>query len=108
MTFSGICFVGLNSTDLHRLLATLALFGLMLSLREALRAAARARELTVRFLYSVRGVRDLKDAMSRDILTAFDGAGIGIASATDNITGFSPIRLERSPSPDDQPPGKQT
>ena len=64
-------------------------------------------ELTVRFLYNVRGVRDLKDAMSRDILTAFDAAGIGIASATYDIVGFPPVRLERAPSSDDQPPGKQ-
>ncbi len=55
-------------------------------------------ELTVRFLYNVRGVRDLKDAMSRDILTAFDAAGIGIASATYDIVGFPPVRLERAPS----------
>ena len=52
-------------------------------------------ELTVRFLYNVRGVRDLKDAMSRDILKGFDAAGIGIASATYDIVGFPPIRLER-------------
>ena len=39
-------------------------------------------ELTVRFFAKERGVRALKDAMSRDILRAFDQAGIGIASAT--------------------------
>ena len=55
-------------------------------------------ELTVRFLYNVRGVRDLKDAMSRDILAGFDAAGIGIASATYDIVGFPPIRLERGPA----------
>ncbi len=54
-------------------------------------------ELTVRFLFNVHGVRDVKDAMNRDILTAFDTAGIGIASATYDIVGFPPIRLERVP-----------
>ena len=55
-------------------------------------------ELTVRFLYNVRGVRDLKDAMSRDILTAFDAAGIGIASATYDIVGFPPVRFQNAPA----------
>ena len=35
----------------------------------------------------------LKDSMSRDILRAFDAAGIGIASATYDIVGFPPLRL---------------
>ena len=65
-------------------------------------------ELTVRFLYNVRGVRDLKDAMSRDILTAFDAAGIGIASATYDIVGFPPVRLvQTSPQGGNQPPPTQ-
>ena len=52
-------------------------------------------ELTVRFIAKERGVRDLKDAMSRDILQAFDDAGIGIASATFEIVGLPPLRLQR-------------
>ena len=51
-------------------------------------------ELTVRFLSNVRGVRDVKDAMSRNILVALDAAGIGIASSTYDIVGFPPIRIE--------------
>ncbi len=51
-------------------------------------------ELTVRFVAPVRGARDLKDAMSRDILSALDAAGIGIASATFDIVGFPPLRIE--------------
>ena len=54
-------------------------------------------ELTGRFLYNGRGVRDLKDAMSRDILTAFDAAGIGIASATYDVVGFPALRFENAP-----------
>lgn len=54
-------------------------------------------ELTVRFIAEDRGVRDLKDVMSRDILQAFDEAGIGIASATFEIVGLPPLRLQRHP-----------
>jgi hypothetical protein len=38
-------------------------------------------------------VRELKDAITRDILTAFDEAGIGIASATFEVVGAPPIRI---------------
>ncbi len=54
-------------------------------------------ELTVRFIAKEHGVRDLKDAMSRDILQAFDVAGIGIASATFEIVGLPPLRLQQQP-----------
>jgi len=54
-------------------------------------------ELTVRFIAEDRGVRDVKDTMSRDILQAFDEAGIGIASATFEIVGLPPVRLQRHP-----------
>ncbi len=50
-------------------------------------------ELTIRFLTEDRGVRDLKDAISRDILSEFDDAGIELASATYDIVGFPPIRV---------------
>ena len=54
-------------------------------------------ELTVRFIAKERGVRIVKDAMSRDILRAFDEARIGIASATFEIVGLPPLRVQRSP-----------
>ena len=50
-------------------------------------------ELTVRFLTGVHGVRGTKDQMSREILTALDDAGIGIASATYEITGVPPLTV---------------
>lgn len=50
-------------------------------------------ELTVRFLTKAHGVRDLKDAISRDILRAFDEAGIGIASAAVELVGLPPVQL---------------
>ena len=51
-------------------------------------------ELTVRFIVSEHKIRGIKDSISRDILTAFDAEGIGIASATYDIVGFPPLRYE--------------
>ncbi len=51
-------------------------------------------ELTVRFLALDHAIRDLKDAMSRDLLTRLDQAGIQIASATFEIVGLPPLRIE--------------
>ncbi|MGH8111794.1 MAG: mechanosensitive ion channel family protein [Rhodanobacteraceae bacterium] len=52
-------------------------------------------ELAVRFVVADRGIREVKDAMSREIITAFDAAGIGIASATYDIVGLPPVRVRR-------------
>jgi len=54
-------------------------------------------ELAVRFLTPDHGTRGIKDAMSRGILEKLDKAGIGIASATYEVTAVPPIEL-RSPS----------
>jgi hypothetical protein len=51
-------------------------------------------ELTVRFIVRDHGIRDVKDAMSRDIIAALDEAGIGIASGTYDIVGLPPIRIQ--------------
>jgi len=51
-------------------------------------------ELTVRFLTPDHGVREIKDAMSRDILAGLDQAKIGIASATYAIVEVPPLRIE--------------
>ena len=51
-------------------------------------------ELTVRFIVGDHKVRAIKDAISREMLAAFDAAGIGIASATYDIVGFPPVRLQ--------------
>ena len=50
-------------------------------------------ELSVRFLVPHRGVREIKDRISRDIMAQLDSAGIGIASATYDIVGLPPVRL---------------
>ena len=51
-------------------------------------------ELTVRFVVRDHGIRDIKDAISRDILKAFDVAGIKIATTTYNIVGFPPMQTQ--------------
>jgi small-conductance mechanosensitive channel len=53
-------------------------------------------EITVRFIAQDHAIRDLKDAITRDILAGLDAAGIGIASATYDIVGLPPIRIERT------------
>ena len=53
-------------------------------------------ELTVRFVVTDHSIRNIKDAVSRDILKAFDRAGIGIASATFDIVGFPPLKILNS------------
>ncbi|WP_374471633.1 mechanosensitive ion channel family protein [Phenylobacterium sp.] len=50
-------------------------------------------ELTLRFVARDHGVRELKDAISRDVLAAFDDARIGIASATVQVVGLPPLRI---------------
>ena len=52
-------------------------------------------ELTVRFLVGTHRIRGVKDAMSRQIITDLDAAGIGIASATYDIVGFPTIELRQ-------------
>ncbi len=49
-------------------------------------------ELTVRFLAHDHGVRDLKDALSREVLAQLDAAGIGIASAGFEISSLPTLQ----------------
>jgi small-conductance mechanosensitive channel len=51
-------------------------------------------ELSVRFMAHDRGVREMKDEMSREILDALEEAGIGIASGTYEIAGVPPIKVK--------------
>jgi small-conductance mechanosensitive channel len=50
-------------------------------------------ELTLRFLAPTHKVRELKDAISRDILSGLDAAKIQIASATYDIVGLPPVQI---------------
>ena len=54
-------------------------------------------ELSLRFLVPHRGVREIKDRMTRDILTNLDDAAIGIASATYDIVGLPTVTLTTDP-----------
>lgn len=56
-------------------------------------------ELTVRFIVGTHEIRGAKDAMTRHIIGKLDEAGIGIASATYDIVGLPPLRIERSAPP---------
>ncbi len=51
-------------------------------------------EMTVRFVVRDHGIREVKDAMSRDVIAGLDAAGIGVASGTYDIVGLPPIRLQ--------------
>ncbi len=50
-------------------------------------------ELSLRFLVPARGVREIKDRMSRQLLAQLDAAGIELASTTYDVVGLPPIRL---------------
>ena len=54
-------------------------------------------ELTVRFVVPERSVRDIKDRMTRRIVREFADVHIEIASATIEVTGVPPLKLERQP-----------
>jgi small-conductance mechanosensitive channel len=58
-------------------------------------------ELTVRFITLDHGVREVKNLMSRDILNAFDEAGIGIASATYEIVGLPSLDVHLRGQPEE-------
>jgi small-conductance mechanosensitive channel len=51
-------------------------------------------EFSLRFIAEARAVRPLKDAMTRDVLVAFEDAKIGLASGTYEIVGLPPMRVE--------------
>jgi small-conductance mechanosensitive channel len=50
-------------------------------------------ELKLRFLAPDRGVRDIKDRMTREILERFRAEGIQIASTSLDIVGLPPLRF---------------
>jgi hypothetical protein len=66
-------------------------------------------EMTVRFVVRDRGIREVKDAMSRDLLKALDEAGITLASAPFEVVGLPPLRTvadgRKAPSSAGRPTG---
>jgi small-conductance mechanosensitive channel len=53
-------------------------------------------EMTVRLLVPDHDTRQIKDSIARDLMARLDAAGIGIASATSEIVGLPPVRVEMS------------
>jgi small-conductance mechanosensitive channel len=51
-------------------------------------------EMSVRFVVPDHGIRPIKDAISRDILTALNAARIGIASGTYEIVGMPELKVK--------------
>ena len=51
-------------------------------------------ELSLRFIARPHGVRALKDAMSRDLVAELKAAGLAIASATFEVVGLPPVRVD--------------
>jgi small-conductance mechanosensitive channel len=51
-------------------------------------------EISVRFIVEGWGIREIKDAMTRDILEKLDEAGIGIASQTIDLVNFPLLRVK--------------
>jgi small-conductance mechanosensitive channel len=62
-------------------------------------------ELTVRFIAKDHAIRELKDAIGRDILQQFDREGIPIASATFEIVGIPPLEIQEPPRLEKVPRG---
>ena len=56
-------------------------------------------EMSLRFLVRARGVREVKDRISRQVLGELGAAGIGLASATYNIVGLPEIRVAPAQAP---------
>lgn len=53
-------------------------------------------ELTVRFLVEDHGIREVKDAVTREIVAGFEEAGIHVATASFEVTAIPPLRIERA------------
>lgn len=51
-------------------------------------------QLNLRFIVPDRGIREIKDAMYREILRRLKEEGISVASGTYDIVGFPPLRIQ--------------
>ena len=51
-------------------------------------------DMSVAYKLVRRGIREIKDAMYRDIRRSFHEAGIDVASGTYDIVGLPPIRIK--------------
>jgi small-conductance mechanosensitive channel len=53
-------------------------------------------ELTVRFIVPEHGIREIKDAITREVLRVFDDQKIQVASTTIEVTGVPTLRIARA------------
>jgi len=88
----------LGEDDLHEMERRYAMRRSDLGPRVYWRMTDNWIELTVRFLARDSGIRDLKDAMTRDILNQLDEAKIGIASGTYAVVEFPAVKIQREPA----------
>jgi small-conductance mechanosensitive channel len=83
----------------HRILAELQRRYFMetpdLGPRVFLRMTDNWLEMSLRFLTREHGIREVKDAMTRQILSALREARIALASTTFEVVGLPPLRLAR-------------
>jgi small-conductance mechanosensitive channel len=95
----------LSAEDLAEIERRYAMRGSELEPRVYFRMTDNWLELTVRFIVGDHGIREIKDAMSRDILAGFDDAGIDVASTTIEIVGFPALRVRAADArePRDRP-----
>ncbi|HPL62487.1 MAG TPA: DUF2254 family protein [Syntrophales bacterium] len=112
--FTLLC-LGLLIFFIHRIATSLEVVNIIKRIHEALmkqienlypetdyfRLTDNWLELTVRFIVEDRGMREVKDAISREILNEFEAAGITVASQTFDIVGVPSLRAEIKMPPGD-------
>ncbi len=61
--------------------------------------------MSLRFITRDSGIREMKEAMSREILTGLREAHIGLASGTYDIVGLPPVHvvMDQAPAPAGRP-----
>jgi small-conductance mechanosensitive channel len=52
-------------------------------------------ELTVRFIVREHGIRNIKDTIARAVLQRFEESSLEVASATYEIVGLPPVRVQQ-------------
>jgi small-conductance mechanosensitive channel len=86
----------LAQPELDRIKARFFIEAADLKPRSYMRITDNWIEFAVRFPVSTHKIRDVKDAISREIMDGLDAAKIGIASGTYDIVGLPPIKIEPS------------
>jgi len=61
-------------------------------------------ELALRYVVPDRNIREIKDAINREVLVRFKEEGITVASATYDVVGFPPITVDRAADAPNTPP----